>query len=131
MLAGLAADALVLVHLAFIVFVVLGGLLALRWPRAIWVHLPAMVWGAYVEFAGSVCPLTPLEQALRERAGGESYSGGFIEHYVTPLVYPGEITEQTGMLLGIGVLVANALVYAFVMAKRRRDGLWPFDARMR
>jgi hypothetical protein len=131
MLAGVAADALVLIHLAFIIYVVVGGLLALRWPRAAWLHLPAMLWGAYVEFAGSVCPLTPLEQALRERAGGQSYSGGFIEHYVMPLIYPGEITERTGLLLGLGVLVVNAVVYALVVAKRRQEGRWPFAARMR
>lgn len=129
MLAGLAADALVVVHLAFIVFVVLGGLLVLRWPHAVWVHLPAMAWGAWVELAGWPCPLTPLEQALRERAGEGAYSGGFVEHYLLPLLYPEGWTPQLGVVLGLAVLAVNGLVYGVVMWRRRRR--WRCTSRMR
>ena len=84
----LLADAVLIVHLAFIAFVVLGGLLVLRWPRIAWLHLPAVAWGAWIEFSGGICPLTPLEVGLRARGGEAAYSGGFIEHYVTGLIYP-------------------------------------------
>lgn len=124
MLAGLAADALVVVHLAFIVFVVLGGLLALRWPRTAWAHLPALAWGAWVEFAGWHCPLTPLEQALRDRAGERAYSGGFVEHYLLPLLYPETWTPRLGVVLGIFVLVVNAGVYGLVLWRRRTRSGW-------
>jgi hypothetical protein len=114
------ADLLVVAHAAFIVFAVAGGLLALRWPRAAWLHLPAVAWAAAVELAGWICPLTPLEISLRRAAGEAGYPGGFVEHYLVPLVYPPGLTRPLGLALGAGVLAANAAVYAFVLARRRR-----------
>lgn len=105
------ADALVAFHLGFILFVMLGALLAFRWPRVVWLHLPCAIWGAWVELAGWVCPLTPLEVELRRKAGLEGYSGGFIENYVTPVVYPEALTRAGQLVLGIAVLVLNAFLY--------------------
>lgn len=115
MLAGLAADLLVLIHFSFIIFVVLGGLLLLRWPRMGWVHLPAAAWGAWVEFAHIVCPLTPLEKRLRRIAGETGYEGGFIDRYITPLVYPDGLTDDLSFFLGSFVITVNALIYAVVL----------------
>ncbi|MEJ8566738.1 DUF2784 domain-containing protein [Elongatibacter sediminis] len=131
MLSGLMADLLVVVHLAFIGFVVFGGLLVLRWSRVVWLHVPAVAWGVYVELPGSVCPLTPLEQALRARAGDATYSEGFIQHYVQPLVYPENWSVEMGYVLGLTVLVINMVVYGAVLWHRRRHGCWPFQTRMR
>lgn len=115
------ADGVLVVHLAFIVFVVAGGLLALRRPRVAWIHLPAALWGAVIELAGWVCPLTPLENRLR-RAGGEAgYGGGFVEHYLVPLIYPGGLTRAHQVALGIGVVVVNVIVYALVWRRLRAD----------
>ena len=105
------ADAVLILHLAFIVFVALGGLLVLRWPRLAWVHVPAVIWGALIEFSGSVCPLTPLEVALRQQAGQAGYAGGFIEHYVAGLIYPGGISRGLQLFLGLFVLGLNGVVY--------------------
>lgn len=107
----LAAAAVVLVHLLFVAFVVLGGLLALRWPRLTWLHLPAAAWGVLIEYAGWVCPLTPLENALRERAGLATYSGDFIGAHVLPLLYPEQLTRTTQLWLGTFALVINGVVY--------------------
>lgn len=127
---ALAADLVLLVHLAFIIFVVAGGLLVLRWPRAAWAHLPAAVWGVAVEAAGWICPLTPLENALRERAAsgemagsagtsGGAYAGDFIGHYLLPLIYPDALTRELQWLLAALVLAINALIYR---AAWRRHG---------
>lgn len=116
------ADGVLVVHLAFIVFVVAGGLLALRRPRVAWIHLPAALWGAVIEVAGWVCPLTPLENRLR-RAGGEAgYGGGFVEHYLVPLIYPEGLTRGHQVALGVGVVVVNLVVYALVWRRLREDG---------
>lgn len=115
------ADAVLVLHLAFIVFVAAGGLLVWRFPRLAWAHVPAALWGAIIELTGGVCPLTPLEVALRQRAGDAGYSGGFIEHYVTGLIYPEGLTRGTQVALGLGVLVLNSLVYARLWARRRRE----------
>jgi hypothetical protein len=117
------ADLVVLIHLGFIVFVVAGGLLAL-WRRWVpWVQIPAALWGAVIEVGGWVCPLTPLENALRERAGAAGYSGGFVEHYVLPVVYPGSLTRGVQVLLAVVVVVANGVIYFWVWrrAVRRRQ----------
>ncbi|WP_405225201.1 DUF2784 domain-containing protein [Lentisalinibacter sediminis] len=119
MAASLAADAVLLLHAAFIVFVVAGGLLALRWPLAAAVHLPCAAWGAGIEFTGGVCPLTPLEQRLRASAGEAGYSGGFIEHYLLPLIYPAGLTPAVQLLLGSGVILVNLVVYGIVLRRRR------------
>jgi hypothetical protein len=117
---ALLADAVVIVHLGFVVFVVGGGFLVLRWPWLAWAHVPAAAWGALIELAGWFCPLTPLEHWLRHAAGGEAYGGGFVEHYLLPVIYPGALTREIQIALGIGVLAVNAAAYALVWRKRRR-----------
>lgn len=120
MLASLAADVVVVIHFAFILFVVVGGLLVLRWPRAAWLHLPAAMWGAAIVLLGGVCPLTPLENALRHAAGQEGYEGGFIEQYLTPVIYPGGLTRSVQIALGIFVVAVNLGVYAVALKRRWR-----------
>ena len=116
---GIAADALVVVHLAFIGFVLCGALLVLRWPWLALLHVPAFAWGAWIEFASGVCPLTPLEQRLRVAAGEAGYSGGFVEHYIMPVVYPNGLTAATQQLLGAIVVVLNVALYAFIVQRLR------------
>jgi hypothetical protein len=113
------ADALLTVHAAFVCFVVLGGLAVLRWPRLAWVHVPAAAWGALIEFSGWICPLTPLENAWRVRAGEVGYNGGFIEHYLLPTLYPAGLTRPTQWVLGIGVLVVNVGAYGLLYHRMR------------
>lgn len=119
MLYRLLADLVVVVHLAFVAFVVLGGLLVLRRGWVAWLHLPAALWGALIELFGWVCPLTPLEQWLRRRAGEAGYQGGFVEHYLLPILYPGELTREIQVMLGVAVLVLNLAVYGWVLRRRR------------
>jgi len=119
MLYRLAADALVVLHGLWLAFTVLGALLALRWPRVMWVHLPIVAWGALVEFTGWVCPLTPWENRLRRLGGEEGYTGGFIERYVTAVIYPEGLTKEIQIGLGAGVLVLNAVLYWWVWRRRR------------
>ena len=108
-----AADALVLVHLGFILFVLFGGLLLLRWPRLLWLHVPAVAWGIAVECLHLGCPLTPWENQLRRAAGQAGYEGGFIEHYLIPLIYPAGLTPQIQLWLGAIVVLVNLTVYAW------------------
>jgi hypothetical protein len=115
----LLADATVVLHLGFVVFVLFGGLLALRWPRAAWLHLPAAAWGAWVELAGLVCPLTPLENRLREQGGQAGYEAGFVEHYLLPVLYPSGLTQDVQVQLGVVVLLVNAAVYGLILWRRR------------
>jgi len=122
MLSGVMADLVLVAHVAFVVFVVLGGLLALRWPRAAWVHVPCALWGAWVELAGWVCPLTPLENSLRRAAGEAGYAEGFLAHYVLPLLYPPGLTRGLMVAMGVAVLVLNVAVYALVWRRRVRQG---------
>ncbi len=131
MIESVLADAVLLLHFAFVAFVAAGGLLVLRWPRLAWLHLPAVVWGALVELAGWICPLTPLENLLRERAGRTGYSGDFVEHYLMLLIYPSGLTANTQLLLGIGVLAVNLAIYAAVLlrARRRRAPIGSFPPR--
>lgn len=116
----LLADAVVVLHLGFVCFVVLGGLLALRWPRAVWVHLPAAVWGVWIEFTGRICPLTPLENWLRRQGGGAGYSASFVEHYVIPVLYPAALTRELQWVLGGLVITVNAVVYGVILWRARR-----------
>jgi hypothetical protein len=110
---GALANLLVLLHLGFILFVMLGGLLVLRRPWIAWLHLPAAVWGALIELRGWVCPLTPWEQHLRRLAGQAGYSGGFIKHYVLPIIYPAGLTSSLQVRLGLAVVLVNLCIYAF------------------
>jgi len=116
----LLADLLVAFHLCFVLFVVLGGLLALRWPRAAWIHLPAAVWGAGIEFVQGICPLTPLENHLRARGGEAGYSGGFVEHYLLPVLYPVGLTIDVQVVLGVFVVALNVVVYTLAWRRWRR-----------
>ncbi len=119
-MASLLADLVLLVHLLFIVFAVGGGALALRWRWMPWLHLPALAWGATVEFTGWICPLTPLENALRRAAGAATYSESFIERYLMPVIYPGDLTRELQWVLGALLLVINGVVYAVVWRRRKR-----------
>src|SRR5437667_2733305 len=101
------ADGVVLIHAAFVIFVVAGGFLAIRWRQLVWFHIPAALWGALIEFSGWICPLTPLENLLRQRAGEAGYSGGFVEHYVLHTLYPTTLTPATQWILGSFVLAVN------------------------
>jgi hypothetical protein len=114
------ADAVVLFHLLFVVFAVAGGLLALRWRWLPLVHLPALGWAAWVEFSGRICPLTPLENALRTAGGAAGYEGGFVEHYLLPVLYPAALTRELQWTLGIGLLAFNAAVYAALLWRHLR-----------
>jgi hypothetical protein len=116
------ADTVALFHGAFVVFVVVGGFLALRWHRLAWVHLPAAVWGAWIELAGWTCPLTPLENALRHRAGQAGYAGGFVEHYLIPLLYPEAYTLGLRLALAAAVVLLNAVAYGLYFSHRQRSG---------
>jgi len=120
----LAADAVLVIHFAFIAFVLFGGVLVLH--RRIWAafHLPAVAWAAFAELSGTICPLTPLENYLRRSAGAAGYDGGFIEHYLIPLIYPAGLTPRVQVVLGLVVLAVNVPVYALAWRKRRmtQDG---------
>jgi hypothetical protein len=114
------ADVLVVVHLLFVVFVMTGGFLLVRWPRLVWLHLPAAAWGALIEFTGGICPLTPLENRLRALSGESRYSGGFVEHYLLPILYPENLTLPLQMVLGGVVVAVNLLAYALAFRAWRR-----------
>lgn len=116
------ADLVLVVHLAFVLFVVLGGLLVLKWPRLAWLHVPTAVWGVLIEYKGWICPLTPLENSFRARGGGAGYSGGFIEHYIQPLLYPAGLTRGTQIVFGSLALLVNLTAYGVVIARRSRSG---------
>ena len=120
MLFRVLADLVVVVHFAFVLLVVLGGLLVLRWPRVAWVQLPAAVWGMVIEWAGWICPLTPLENSLRARGGAAGYGGGFVEHYLLHVLYPAGLTRNGQVVLGLAVLAVNAVAYGVLVARWRR-----------
>jgi len=113
------ADLVLVIYLAFVLFVVLGGLFVLRWPRLAWLHIPAAVWGVLIEYTGWICPLTPLENSLRVKGGEAGYSGGFIQHYIQPVLYPAGLTRSTQLVLGSAVLVLNFAAYAIVWSRSR------------
>jgi len=106
-----AADAVVLLHAAFVLFVMFGGLLVLRWRWIVWLHVPAVLWGVAIEFGGCICPLTPLENYLRQAGGAVGYEGDFIAHYVLPILYPAALTRSWQIFLGTCALVINFLIY--------------------
>lgn len=113
------ADAVLVLHFGFVLFVVCGGLLALRWPRVAWLHVPAAAWGIAVEFAGWLCPLTPLENHLRARAGEFGYGGDFIARYLLPVIYPEGLTREAQITLGLAAFALNAAIYSLVLRGRR------------
>ncbi len=117
----LLADAVVVLHFAFIVFVVLGALTAYRWPRMTWVHIPCALWGAWIEITGEIWPLTPLEVRFRRMGGEEGYTGGFIEHYLVPIIYPSGLTRAHQLLLGGLVVAVNLSAYGFLLWRRVRS----------
>jgi len=117
----LFADAVLLLHLAFILFVIWGGFLLFRLPRLAWLHLPAAIWGTLMEFSGWVCPLTPLENYFRIQAGQRPYHGDFIERYLLPLIYPANLRRDLQLLLGLGCLMANGLIYALLFKKNWQE----------
>lgn len=123
-MALMLANLLVGIHLLFVAFVVAGGFLLLRWPKLAWLHLPAAAWGAFIEFSGGVCPLTPLENRLRELGGAAGYGGDFVGHYLLPILYPAQLTLSLQQVLGaivVGVnLVAYALAYRAAQRRARR-----------
>ena len=111
------ADLVLVVHLAFVLFVVLGGLLVVRWPWLAWLHLPAAIWGVLIEYTGWICPLTPLENSLRVKGGEAGYAGGFIQHYIQPVLYPAGLTRSTQVVLGSMALLVNLAAYAIVLSR--------------
>lgn len=115
MLYGVLADLTLVTHLAFVLFVVFGGVLVLRWPVLVSLHLPAVAWGIYLEVAGAICPLTPLENRFRRLAGESGYQGGFIEHYLMPLLYPPELTREGQLVLAALVILINLALYGALL----------------
>lgn len=119
MIYRLLADLVVILHAGFVLFVLFGGLLGLRWRRAFLVHLPAAAWGTWIELSGRICPLTPLENWLRARGGASGYAGGFIEHYLLPVLYPAGLTRDIQFVLAAVAVGVNVSVYWVVRRKRR------------
>ena len=118
---GNLATLVVVAHFAFILFVMFGGLLALRWAWVPWVHIPCFVWGAGIEVTGGICPLTPLENSLRRAAGDSPYVGTFIEHYILPVMYPAGLTRSVQLVLAVGLVALNVAIYLWVIRRRRRE----------
>lgn len=118
MLQSATANFLMIVHLMFVLFVIMGGLLLFWRPRTAFIHLPSLAWGVIIELNNWICPLTPLEQGLRRAAGEEGYSGGFIDHYIIPLIYPEGLTPEIQQMLGFSVLLLNVIIYGAWLLKR-------------
>jgi len=122
MIDRLLADAVLTLHLLFVLFVMLGALLVLRRPILAWIHIPAAIWGVYIEYSGRICPLTPLENSLRASGGEVGYAGGFVEHYLLRTLYPQGLTRGTQAVLGTLVLVINLAAYsALALRMSRRE----------
>lgn len=120
MIFRLLADLVLVVHFFFIVFVVVGGFFVLRRGWVAWLHLPAVAWGAAIEFRNGVCPLTPLEKYFRMLGGQQTYEHGFIENYLLPIVYPAGMTRELQLVLGVGALAINLGVYGWILRARRK-----------
>ena len=118
----LLADIVVVIHFVFVLFSVLGALLVIRWRKIIYLHLPAAVWAAWIEFSGRICPLTPLENWLRFKGGGEGYSGDFVGHYLLSILYPSGLTRNVQFALGAIVVGLNVIIYGCVLFARKRRG---------
>ena len=117
------ADLVVVIHFAFIVFVIVGAFSIVIYKKMIWMHLPALIWGVAIEFLGLICPLTPLENYLRLKAGSASYAGSFIENYLVPFIYPDELTRELQWLLGVALVLVNFAIYAYVLRRWRSSRL--------
>ena len=122
MIYRISADAVLLLHLLFVVFVVVGALLVLRKPVLAWVHVPAAVWGIFVELTGRICPLTTLENYLLRKAGVDGYTDSFIEHYLVPIIYPSGLTRGVQIAMAIVVALINGVAYGWLIYRWRRDG---------
>jgi hypothetical protein len=125
---GYLADAVVVFHFAFVAFVMAGGLLALRWRRVMWLHLPAVAWGIYIELSHGICPLTPLENHLRRMGGEAGYQGGFVDHYIMPVLYPEGLTEGMQVALACLIILINVTCYGvmlYLFLKSRRTEALP------
>lgn len=122
MIYRLAADLVVVLHFAFILFAIAGGFLAIKWKRLAWFHIPVVLYGALIEFLSMVCPLTPLENWLRARSGSQGYETSFTEHYILPIIYPSELTYQLQVVLGVSVLTINIVAYVWFSRKWRVPG---------
>jgi Protein of Unknown function (DUF2784) len=115
------ADGIVVVHGAFVVFVMLGAFLALRWRWVVWLHVPAAIWGVLIEYADWICPLTPLENVLRARAGEVAYTGDFIQHHLLAALYPTGLTPAIRWVLGSIALAVNLIAYSLLIRRSRRE----------
>lgn len=115
----LAADFIVLLHFLFIVFVIFGGLLVLKWKWVVWLHIPAATWGALIVLIGWLCPLTPLENLLRRTEASNGYATGFIEHYLIPIIYPAGLTRDLQIAMGVAVIIINVIIYLGVYTNKR------------
>ena len=118
----LLADLVVLIHLAFVLFAVLGALLVVWRRKILWLHIPAAVWAAWIEFSGKICPLTPLETWLRMRGGRSGYAGDFVGHYLLPVLYPSGLTRKVQFILGGIVIGVNLIIYGYILFNRKPEG---------
>ena len=119
----LLAEGVVVLHLFFILFVVLGGILTLVWPKVIWVHIPCVLWAIIIELTGKICPLTPLENELRIRAGQGIYSGDFVIHYIEPMIYLEGLTRQLQIILGVMAALVNMMMYTLIYLRKKQKCL--------
>jgi hypothetical protein len=117
----LAADIILIIHFAFILFVIFGALLFFVAKKIVFIHIPAIIWGSYIELTHSICPLTYLENWLLQKANLTTYSEGFIQYYLVPIVYPTNLTKDIQIYLGIGLIVINIVIYAFIFGKMKKN----------
>ena len=121
MFSRLAADLILALHLGFILFVIFGGLLLLRYPRVMYLHVPAAVWGAFVEISGRICPLTTWENNLRRSAGESGYAESFIEHYLVPIIYPAGLTRGVQLAIAGVVILTNIVIYGWLLYRWKKS----------
>ena len=117
----LAADIILIIHFLFILFVIFGALLLFVEKKIVFIHIPAIIWGSYIELTHSICPLTYLENWLLQKANLTTYSEGFIQYYLVPIVYPTNLTKDIQIYLGIGLIVINIVIYAFILGKMKKN----------
>ena len=117
----LAADIILIIHFLFILFVIFGALLLFVEKKIVFIHIPAIIWGSYIELTHSICPLTYLENWLLQKANLTTYSEGFIQYYLVPIVYPTNLTKDIQIYLGISLIVINIVIYAFIFGKMKKN----------